>query len=118
MRDFKKITPVNGFDCINPDNARQNNYAWAMEELGEYVYVGTGRNVFLQLYKITPNSQNISSDLLPMQQENGAEIWRYKKNGSKEWECVFKAPPNISGIRYLIRYTNPFGQTALYAGYS
>jgi len=41
-KGFVKITPVNGFDITNPDNARQNNYAWSMEEMGDYIYVGTG----------------------------------------------------------------------------
>ena len=42
---FCKITPVNGFDTLNPDNAKQNNYCWSMEEMGDYIYVGTGRDI-------------------------------------------------------------------------
>ncbi|HEX3048986.1 MAG TPA: hypothetical protein VHY08_29860, partial [Bacillota bacterium] len=45
MTRFHKITPVNGFDTNDPNNAKQNNYAWSMEEMDDYLYVGTGRNI-------------------------------------------------------------------------
>lgn len=111
---FRKITPVSGFDTANPDNARQNNYAWSMAELGDYIYVGTARNI---PYSIL--SSGLFGDipvppaLIPRDADNAGEIWRYKKDGTTGWQRVYKAPPiplNI-GFRYMIAYNN-----ALYAG--
>ena len=45
MYSFKNTTPTNGFDCNDLNNARQNNYAWSIGQLDQYIYVGTGRNV-------------------------------------------------------------------------
>lgn len=116
---FKKITPVNGFDAGNPDNAKQNDYAWAVADLGDYLYVGTGRNI---VYAVL--SSGLFGDIpvpdvfVPKQLDMNAEIWRYKKDGSQGWQRVYKAPPEsgIQGIRFLIQYTTPAGETALYAG--
>lgn len=36
-KGFEKITPFDGFDACNPSNARQNNYAWSMAELEDYL---------------------------------------------------------------------------------
>ena len=38
MYKFKKLNPTDGFDFNNLDNARQNNYAWSIAELGDYIY--------------------------------------------------------------------------------
>ena len=45
MLSFKNLTPTNGFDSNDLNNARQNNYAWSMSDLRDYIYVGTGRNI-------------------------------------------------------------------------
>lgn len=45
MLTFKKLNEVNGFDQSDLNNAKQNNYAWSMAEFGDYIYVGTGRNI-------------------------------------------------------------------------
>lgn len=122
LNEFTKITPVNGFDMTNPDNAKQNNYAWAMEEMGDYLYVGTGRNIFYNVFKGI--GESIGKDikfpdvLIPKNEDNRAEIWRYKKNGSEGWKRVFKAQDGIEGFRFMIRYTTAKGETALYAGTS
>lgn len=47
MYKFKNLTPVNGLDYNDLENARQNNYCWSMSELDDYIYVGTGRNILL-----------------------------------------------------------------------
>jgi hypothetical protein len=121
---FQKITPLNGFDT-DPNNAMQNNYAWSMAELGDYLYVGTGRNI---LYNILLAVQNtgilgdfkIPRELTPKIVDNRAEIWRYNKAlPHAGWQKVFKAPDDsniIQGFRYMIRYTDANGQTALYVG--
>ena len=48
---FIRISDVNGLCINNPLNARQNNYAWSISELGDYIYVGTGRNIIASLVK-------------------------------------------------------------------
>lgn len=122
FHDFTKTTPVNGFDAMNPDNARQNNYAWAMEEMENYLYVGTGRNIFYNVFKGILKSigreVKFPDILIPKNEDNRAEIWRYKKDGSQGWKRVFKASEGIEGFRFMIRYTTPEGETALYAGSS
>lgn len=111
---LKKITPVNGFDVNNLDNAKQNNYAWSMAELGNYIYVGTARNI---AYSILSNQIlgdiPIPSILVPKNPDPSGEIWRYDKSGAGTWQRVYKAPPNPLniGFRYMVNYKN-----ALYAG--
>ncbi|HHV71330.1 MAG TPA: hypothetical protein GXX38_01800 [Clostridia bacterium] len=116
---FKKITPINGFDSTNLDNARQNSYAWSMAEMDDYLYVGTSRNIVYSvlasglLGDITP-----PPEFTPKQLDMAGEIWRYKKDGSSQWERVYKAPPGsgIVGFRFMLPYTTPLGERALYAG--
>ena len=114
---FYNLTPINGFDRKDLNNARQNNYAWSMSELGDFIYVGTGRNIPLNIIKsIEPQTQIpvlIKADPV----DNLAEIWRYKKNETLPWERVFKAPENsgIVGIRYMINYRPLGSRPALYA---
>ncbi|TYP56851.1 hypothetical protein [Thermosediminibacter litoriperuensis] len=119
---FVKITPFNGFDSTNPDNAKQNNYAWAMEEMGDYIYVGTGRNIVFSVIKAgTFPGLQVPKEFVPQNVDMNAEIWRYKKDGSEGWQRVYKAPPQLGiiGFRFMIRYTTPRGETALYAvGYT
>ncbi len=116
---FVKITPVNGFDSENPDNAKQNNYAWSMEEMGDYIYVGTGRNIVYSVIGlgVFPGLQ-VPEVFKPENVDMNAEIWRYKKDGSAGWQRVYKAPPQLGiiGFRFMVRYTTPQGETALYAG--
>ncbi len=112
---FTKITPVNGFDASDPNNAMQNNYAWSMAELGDFIYVGTARNI---AYSILSNQILGNVPIPPLLTppgpiDNSGEIWRYRKDGSQDWERVYQAPPdpmNI-GFRYMINYRD-----ALYAG--
>ncbi|MGI6065703.1 MAG: hypothetical protein ACOYI2_04320 [Bacillota bacterium] len=116
---FKKITPVNGFDKHDQDNAKQNNYAWSMEEFGDYLYVGTGRNIVYSVLQsgLIPGFQ-VPETFVPKQLDMNAEIWRYKKDGSQTWQNVYKAPAelDIVGFRFMTTYTTPEGETALYAG--
>lgn len=116
---FSKITPVNGFDRENPDNARQNNYAWSMAEFGDYIYVGTGRNiVYSFLASGAIGNIKIPEYFTPKKVDMSAEIWRYRKNGCGQWERVYKAPKNsgIMGFRFMIPFTDKRGQAALYVG--
>jgi hypothetical protein len=121
VNNFNKITPINGFDT-DKNNAMQNNYAWSMSELGEFLYVGTGRNILYNVLLIVKNSGlipgfQIPEDIIPDFVDERAEIWRYDKGSSNAgWQRVFKAPEGVTGFRYMIRYTDPSGVTALYAG--
>ncbi|MBX7394998.1 hypothetical protein K4H77_11965 [Clostridium chauvoei] len=124
MGDYKKLTPTNGFDFKDLLNARQNNYAWSMGELGEYIYVGTGRNVLVSIIKamvtrvgVDPTAINFPISIKPIAEDNLGEIWRYKKDGSLPWKRVFKAEANsgIEGFRFMIA-NRPFGgNPCLYA---
>jgi len=116
---FRKITPVNGFDASDPDNAMQNNYAWSMTELDGYLYVGTARNI---PYSIFSNQIfgdiPIPEELTPENPMMAGEIWRYPIKGSGKWERVYRTPENLInlGFRFMITYTTPEGETAIYAG--
>ncbi len=112
---FNKITPVNGFDSNDPDNAMQNNYAWSMAEFGGYIYVGTGRNI--PISAMAGMGISIPPELAPENETDQAEIWRYPiYGGCKKWERVYKASKNsgIMGFRYMITYTDDHCVSALY----
>lgn len=114
---FRKITPVDGFDRRSRDNARQNNYAWSIEELGDYIYIGTGRNIVYSVLASGLLGISVPEEFTPRNLDMGAEIWRAKK-GSRRWERVYEAAPDsgIIGFRFMQVYTSPKGETALYAG--
>lgn len=107
---FENLTPVNGFDRNNLNNGRQNNYAWSMEELDDFIYVGTGRNILYNIIKAIEPATIIPDLIKPDPIDNLAEIWRYKKKGLVGWERVYKAAigSGIAGFRYMIKHT-PFG---------
>lgn len=106
---FKNITPTPGFDVTNTYNSKQNNYAWSMAEFGDYIYVGTGRNIindslkFLEDYAI-----QLPPILTPCEENNAAEIWRCNKHTQSAWECVFKTDEflDIRGFRLATTYTS------------
>ncbi len=123
---FQKITPVNGFDATDPNNAKQNNYAWSMAEMGAYLYVGTGRNIVYSVIKSGefPGLQ-VPEVFVPDPVDMKGEIWRYKTDGSGGWQRVYKdgSPPagllGILGFRFMIPYLTqggPDAGLALYAG--
>lgn len=114
---FSKLTPINGFDFKDLNNARQNNYAWSMSELGDFIYTGTGRNILLNIIKAIEPGTQIPALINPNTVDNLAEIWRYKKDEKLPWECVYKAPvgSGITGFRFMIQHTPFGGSPALYA---
>jgi hypothetical protein len=119
MINLNKITPFNGF-YENPDLGQQNNYAWSMAEFGNYIYVGTGRNI---VYSVMVGVFNLPPDRVPDAfvpepfPDMNAEIWRYNKNGNEPWQRVFKSTPQqgINGFRFMINYTTPQGRELLIA---
>lgn len=117
MSSFEKLNKANGFDLKNPVNAKQNSYAWSMAEFGDYIYVGTGRNVAQTSTKIL-SPQAVAPMLISTQPvDNNAEIWRYKKDGSLGWQRVFKAKDEdqINGLRFMVVHAAPNSTPALYA---
>lgn len=117
MLTFEKLNDISGFDRDNLVNAKQNNYAWSMAEFKDYIYVGTGRNLAwgtLSLISLEAKSPLLLST---SSQDNSAEIWRYKKDGTMPWERVYKAPKDerMSGFRYLITHESKNCRPALYA---
>ena len=110
MQTFRELTPVNGFDFYNIHNARQNNYAWSMSDLGDFIYVGTGRNILINIIGALVPGIQLPALIEPDSIDNLAEIWRHRKDGRLEWERVYKAMPGsgIFGFRFMIRH-RPFG---------
>ncbi len=110
MATFRDLTPVNGFDDTNLNNARQNNYAWSMSDLDDFLYVGTGRNILLNVIAGINSQIQTPALINPDPVDHLAEIWRFRKDEKLPWERVYKAPPNsgIFGFRFMIRH-RPFG---------
>lgn len=119
MYSFKNLTPTNGFDHCDLINARQNNYAWSMSDLGDFIYVGTGRNILYTIIKALQPQTAIPDLINPSQFntiDNKAEIWRYRKDDSLDWQRVYKAPTDdLSGFRFMIKHRPFHGSPALYA---
>lgn len=117
MYSLKKLNSTDGFDFKNLDNARQNNYAWSIAELDEYIYVGTGRNIPVTFLQSINSNIKLPTILKPANQDNLAEIWRYKKDGSLPWERVYKACPNsgITGFRFMLKGNPADSAECLYA---
>ena len=117
MSGFKKLNTINGFDFENLKNAKQNNYAWSMAEFGEYIYVGTARNIPWNAIEIL--GENAKAPLLISNdsKDNSGEIWRYKKDESLPWQRVYKAENNsgINGFRYMVVHASENSSPALYA---
>ena len=91
MYKFTNLTKVNGINYKNLESARQNQYCWSMSELGDYIYVGTSRNMVPEILKIFLGEDfKFPTSLDSSNTDNRAEIWRYKKDGSSNWQKVFK----------------------------
>ncbi len=114
---FTNLTPINGFDRTDLNNARQNNYAWSMAELDNFIYVGTGRNILVNIIKAIEPGTQLPDLIKPDPIDNRAEIWRYEKDGAVDWQRVYKAPvgSGITGFRYMINHVPFGGSPALYA---
>lgn len=110
MLKFKKISQINGLDTTNISNARQNSYSWSMTELGDYIYVGTSRNMLTTASFSFGSSGSQNSISVPPSlitgNDNSAEIWRYKKDDTCPWELVLKTDPSekIYGFRAMITH--------------
>ena len=90
MYGFDNLTFTKGFDECNLTNARQNNYAWAISDLNEHIYVATGRNILVNILKSTGVFTKMPLSLQPTNQDNYGEIWRYRKYHDIPWQRAFK----------------------------
>lgn len=120
MGFFENLTPTNGFDYKDLNNARQNNYAWSMSELGDYIYVGTSRNMLINIISAISPNVRIPTLLMADPIENQGEIWRYRKDGTLPWQRVYRSTntsqgPVLAGFRYMITHRPLGGSPALYA---
>jgi hypothetical protein len=101
-------------DGIDPAGDRNNSYAWCMEVLpqtdGDYLYVGSNRNLAYFIYggsnmsseEIENLSLNYLDGDLPYEQPGAtdfrAKIFRYKLDGTRPWEEVYQSPTlSVSG---------------------
>ena len=117
---LKNLTSLNGFDETNLQNARQNNYAWSMCELDDYVYVGTCKNMALSIINLLTSvgcgGLNMPISLSVNDFDGRGEIWRYRKDGTREWERVYKLREQANnGFRYMINFAPYKARTALFA---
>ena len=88
-----------------------------MSELGNHIYVGTGRNILVNILNALVPGLTLPALINPGPIDNQAEIWRFRKDGGMPWERVYKAPSDagITGFRYMIN-DSPFGGSpCLYA---
>lgn len=117
MYKFTNLTKVNGINYKNLESARQNQYCWSMSELGDYIYVGTSRNMVPEILKIFLGEDfKFPTSLDSSNTDNIAEIWRYKKDGSSNWQKVFKVNnENEYGFRYMVNFKPVNGNPAIYA---
>lgn len=117
MYKFTNLTKVNGINYKNLESARQNQYCWSMSELGDYIYVGTSRNMVPEILKIFLGEDfKFPTSLDSSNTDNRAEIWRYKKDGSSNWQKVFKVNnENEYGFRYMVNFKPVNGNPAIYA---
>ena len=76
MSNFKNLTPTNGFDFKDLINARQNNYTWSISELGDYIYIGTARNMMLVTSELFIKNLEFPRLLNPQTSNDNAQIWR------------------------------------------
>lgn len=111
----KNLTPTNGFDFKDLNNARQNNYAWCISELDNYIYVGTGRNIAYGALTNFVGDIEAPISVSPLIPDMNAEIWRYKKDCSLPWNRVYKSDSNISGFRAMIKHAPLNAAPYLYA---
>ena len=123
MYGFENLTHTKGFDLNDLTNGRQNNYAWAISDLNEHIYVATGRNVLVNMLRATNIFTEMPLHLQPTHQNNFGEVWRYRKYVDvSPWQRAFKIPKkcegdasNLLGFSTMISHRPYGGQSALYA---
>jgi hypothetical protein len=87
-------------DGIVPGGDRENAYAWCMDvvsaEDGDWLYVGGSRGIlylFLQFAFISDAEiQSVFRGDIPATTDTRARIFRWKLDGSRPWEEVYRSP--------------------------
>ena len=101
-----------GLDPTTPD--RQNSYAWSMDVLGDYLYVGTNRNVFGLMVQASGRYDLIGpTKPVPLPTDSRARILRMSLV-TGDWERVFAG--DDTGFRMMKTYAATGRQPVLYVG--
>ncbi len=101
-----------GLDPSVPD--RENSYAWAMDVLGDYLYVGTNRNVFWLMIQFTQRFDLAGPDRpVPVPTDPRARIYRMSL-ATGLWEQVFVG--DDTGYRMMKTFRASGRPPVLYAG--
>jgi hypothetical protein len=85
-------------DGLAPTGDRQNSYAWSMDVLGDHLYVGTNRNVFMLMVQQVPwgaslvDFTNSGAKPVPLATDMRARIYRMSL-ASGAWDFVYAPPP-------------------------
>ena len=90
-------------DGLSPGGDRQNSYAWSMDVLGDYLYVGTTRNVFALMVQQVPWGGSLvdvtgsGTKPVPLPTDMRARLYRMSLT-SGVWEFVYAPPPVPGGV--------------------
>jgi hypothetical protein len=74
---------------------RENSYAWAMAEYGDYLYVGTNRNYLRQMFETMFGEGPLPMGLdnvFPPKNDYAGKIYRKPLDGSGGWELFYDSP--------------------------
>jgi hypothetical protein len=74
---------------------RENSYAWAMAEYGDYLYVGTNRNYMRQMFETMFGEGPLPMGLdtvFPPKDDYAGKIYRKPLDGSGDWELFYDSP--------------------------
>lgn len=90
-----------------------------MSELGDFIYVGTGRNILVNIIRAIYQNTNLPALINPTPAViNQAEIWRYKKDGTLPWQRVYpedSQQTGIFGFRFMVNHRPLGGSPCIYA---
>lgn len=100
-------------DGIFPSSGdRENSYAWCMEELGGYLYVGSNRDLgYIVLMKSGLTSVDLFNSMdipVPEERDFCARIFRFKLDGSESWQEVYRSPKTFVPEQYRSNAILPF----------
>jgi hypothetical protein len=74
---------------------RENSYAWAMAEYGDYLYVGTNRNYMRQMFETIAGPGPLPMGLdnvFPPKNDYAGKIYRKPLDGTSDWELFYDSP--------------------------
>lgn len=87
-------TAVSGeADGLDPAGDRHNSYAWCQGVLGDYLYVGSNRDMLSALGSLGMPVGSDPEITPPMSPDGRARIFRYKLDGTEDWEIAYIQEP-------------------------